>query len=118
MAAWAHVVASLNLFSANILYNGYLVYLWKICIDMRGVKVVHVHLKGKRRDLYFGSITAIYTVLNAEEVGASKDYLLHAGLSGGGTVVTKTAIIKQSTLITSRRDTNQEDNRQRRTEGK
>lgn len=70
---------------------------------MRAIKVIHVHLRGKRRDLYFGSITAIYSVLSAEEVGASKEYLLHAGLSGGGTVMTKCAIIKQSTLITSRR---------------
>lgn len=66
-------------------------------------KVVHVHLKGKRRDLYFGSVSAVYEVLTKEEVGASKGYLLHAGLSGGGTVITKTAIIKQSELIRCRR---------------
>ena len=71
---------------------------------MRAIKVIHVHLRGKRRDLYFGSITAIYSVLSAEEVGASKEYLLHAGLSGGGTIMTKCAIIKQSTLITSRQN--------------
>lgn len=69
-------------------------------MKMRQVKVVHVHLTGKRKDYYFGSITAIYSVLTAEEVGACKEYLLHAGLSGGGTVVTKFAIIKQSALIT------------------
>ena len=62
-------------------------------------KVIHVHLKGKRRDLYFGSISAIYSVLTAEELGMTLNSLLHAGLSGGGTVMTKTAIIKQSTLI-------------------
>lgn len=67
-------------------------------------KVVHVHLKGKRRDLYFGSVSAVYDVLTAEEVGASMSYLLHAGLSGGGTVITKTAIIKQSELIRKRRN--------------
>ena len=72
-------------------------------MSKRGIKVVHVHLIGKRRDLYFGSISAIYTRLTPEEVGATKDYLLHAGLSGGGTVVTKRAMIKQSTLITSPR---------------
>ena len=71
---------------------------------MRAIKVIHVHLRGKRRDLYFGSITAIYSVLSAEEVGASKEYLLHAGLSGGGPIMTKCAIIKQSTLITSRQN--------------
>ena len=51
-------------------------------------KVVHVHLMvGKherRKDFYFSSISAIYTVLTAEEVGATKSYLLHAGLSGNG----------------------------------
>ena len=72
-------------------------------MSKRSIKVVHVHLIGKRRDLYFGSISAIYTRLTAEEVGATKDYLLHAGLSGGGTVVTKRAMIKQSILICSPR---------------
>lgn len=67
-------------------------------------KVIHVHLiqglKGtKRKDWYFSSISAVYTVFTAEEVGATRNYLLHAGLSGNGTVVTKRAVIKQSTLI-------------------
>lgn len=68
-------------------------------------KVIHVHLMGKRKDYYFSSITAVYDILTAEEVGVKKSYLLHAGLSGNGTVITKKAIIKQSTLISgSRRD--------------
>lgn len=67
-------------------------------------KVIHVHLTHpvdgvKQRDWYFGSISAVYTVFTAEQVGATKGYLLHAGLSGNGTVMTKRAIIKQSTLI-------------------
>ena len=66
-------------------------------------KVIHVHLTRpidgtKRRDWYFGSISAVYTVLTAEQIGATKGYLLHAGLSGNGTVITNHAIIKQSTL--------------------
>lgn len=66
-------------------------------------KVVHVHLTGKRRDYYFGSISAVFSVLSAEEVGVTKSYLLHAGLGGGGTVVTRKAIIKQAQLITGSR---------------
>jgi len=66
-------------------------------------KVIHVHLvtrgRYERKDYYFSSISAIYTVLTAEDVGATKNYLLHAGLSGNGSVATKKAIIKQSTLI-------------------
>lgn len=73
-------------------------------------KVVHVHLMvGKhegRKDFYFSSISAIYTVLAAEEIGATKNYLLHAGLSGNGTVMTKRAVIKQSTLISGGRMSN------------
>ena len=67
-------------------------------------KVIHVHLihgieGSKRKDWYFSSISAVYTVLTAEQVGATKNYLLHAGLSGGGSIITKRAVIKQSTLI-------------------
>ena len=46
-----------------------------------------------------------FTVLTPQEVGCGYDYLRRAGLSGGGTVVTKCAIIKQSTLITAPRGT-------------
>ena len=71
-------------------------------------KVIHVHLTGRtrteRRDFYFGSISAVYTVLSPEDVGATKSYLLHAGLSGNGTVCTKKAIIKQSELIRCTRE--------------
>lgn len=62
-------------------------------------KVIHVHLIGKRKDYYFGSITAVYTVLSEDEVGMTRNSLLHAGLAGGGTVITNKAIIKQSALI-------------------
>lgn len=63
------------------------------------IKIIHVHLIGKRKDFYFGSISAIFEVLKEEEVGMTQNTLLHAGLGGGGTVVTKKSIIKQSTLI-------------------
>ena len=82
-------------------YNNYLVYLHHNWVSM--AKVIHVHLlcrsRYERKDYYFASISAIYTVLKPEDVGATKNYLLHAGLSGNGTVITRKAIIKQSTLI-------------------
>lgn len=66
-------------------------------------KVIHVHIfsrpRGERKDFYFSSITAVYSVLSAEDIGAKKSYLLHCGLGGGGSIVTKKAIIKQSVLI-------------------
>lgn len=71
-------------------------------------KVIHVHMTvgnhEGQRDFYFSSIAAVYTVLTPEEIGATQNYLQHAGLSGNGTVCTKRAIIKQSALIGMKRD--------------
>lgn len=70
-------------------------------------KVIHVHIfsrpKGQKKDYYFSSITAVYSVLSKNDIGVGKNYLLHAGLSGNGSIVTKKAIIKQSELISNRR---------------
>ena len=87
----------------KVAYNGYLCNFAVNIRTMGPVKVIHVHLLGRRRDLYFGSIAAIFTVLTPDEVGCGYDYLRRAGLSGGGTVMTKKACIKQSVLITSPR---------------
>ena len=74
--------------------------IWYICsiIETNMAKVIHVHLLHKidgtkQKDWYFSSISAVYTVLTADQVGATKNYLLHAGLSGNGTICTKKAII-------------------------
>ena len=81
--------------------------IWYICsiIETNMAKVIHVHLLHKidgtkQKDWYFSSISAVYTVLTADQVGATKNYLLHAGLSGNGTICTKKAII--CLLYTSR----------------
>lgn len=67
-------------------------------------KVIHVHLTRpiegtRRKDWYFSSIKAVFSVFTADQVGAIYNYLRHAGLSGNGTIVTKRVIIKQFTLI-------------------
>lgn len=67
-------------------------------------KVIHVHLLHnidglRRKDWYFSSITAVYTVLTAEQVGATKNYLLHAGLAGNGTVCTKRPLSSSLSLF-------------------
>ena len=64
-------------------------------------KVIHVHLFFEKKDYYFGSISAIYTVLNDTQIGIKKNSLLHAGLIDGGVKITRRAIIKQSHLIRS-----------------
>ena len=101
------------LFNITLLKLFHIIVIWYICakILLAMAKVIHVHLTHgidgtKRKDWYFSSISAVYTVFTAEQVGATKNYLLHAGLSGNGTICTKKAIIKQSTLISCGRSGN------------
>ncbi len=75
---------------------------------MANLKVIHVHLKGLRKDYYFGSVVAIFQHLTRDQVGCGYNYLRRAGLSGGGTVTTSKAIIKQSVLLTAQRASSDE----------
>lgn len=98
--------AAVRRFYLLVLYQ--IVIIWYICgvisVKKSMSKVIHVHLIGKRKDYYFGSIAAIYSVLTPEQVGMTRNSLAHAGLGGGGAIATKTALIKQSRLIRSARD--------------
>lgn len=63
------------------------------------IKVIHVHLLYEKKNYYFGSIFAIFDVLSEEEVGITKNSLLHAGMTDGSCKITKRAMIIQSHLI-------------------
>ena len=67
-------------------------------------KVIHVPLIEGRKNYYFGSISAIYSVLTEEEVGIKKSSLLHAGLADGGVILNKKAMIRQGELIRGSRE--------------
>lgn len=67
-------------------------------------KIIHVHLIFEKKDFYFGSIAAIYTVLNPDRIGVKLNTLRNAGLSDGSVYPTKRAIIKQSHLIRSKQE--------------
>lgn len=62
-------------------------------------KIVHVHLIYEKKNIYFGSISAIFETLTEEQVGITKSSLLHAGLTDGTVKYTKRAMIIQSHLI-------------------
>ncbi|CDD84018.1 uncharacterized protein BN666_00527 [Bacteroides sp. CAG:462] len=64
-------------------------------------KVVHVHLIFEKKDYYFGSLAAIYSVLGPEEVGVSYNTLRHIRWSETSVHTTNRAIIKIGTLIRS-----------------
>ncbi len=63
------------------------------------IKVIHVHLLYEKKNYYFGSISAIFDVLSEEEVGITKNSLLHVGMTDGSCKITKRAMIIQSHLI-------------------
>ena len=62
-------------------------------------KVIHVQLMKGRKNYYFGSIPAIYSVLTAEEIGIKQGSV---GLSKGGGVLNKKACIRAGELIRSK----------------
>ena len=64
-------------------------------------KVIHVQLLQGRRNYYFGSIPAIYSVLTAEDIGITQSSLERIGLSKGGVVLNKKASIRAGELIRS-----------------
>ena len=92
-----------NIIIQKVANSGYLCIFAENFEIMRQTKCIIVHLTGKRKTLAFGSIAAIFHHLTPEQVGCGYDYLRRAGLSGGGTVVTKRAIIQQTTLLTAPR---------------
>lgn len=65
------------------------------------MKVIHVHLIFKKKDYYFGSLSAVFDYLSENDVGIMKNTLLHR--SSIGTIVTGKAIIRKSTLLRSKR---------------
>lgn len=71
---------------------------------MQMTKVIHVHLIFEKKDYYFGSISAIYGTLMDDQIDIKQSTLLHKGLTDGGVVLTKRAIIRQSHLIRSKQE--------------
>ena len=67
-------------------------------------KVIHVHLIYEKKNLYFGSISAIFDTLTESEVGITKSSLLHAGLTDGSVKYTKRADRKSTRLNSSHTD--------------
>ena len=89
----------------NILFKiSYIVIILYICSKNKTImtKVIHVHLIQGRKNYYFGSIPAIYSVLTAEEIGIKQCSLERAGLSKGGVVLNKKACIMTGELIRSK----------------
>lgn len=66
-------------------------------------KVIHVHLIFEKKNIYFGSISAIFETLTEKQVGITKSSRLHAGLVDDIAKYTKRAMIIQSRLITCTR---------------
>ena len=87
----------------------HIVIIWYICTRIHSnnrvmTKVIHVHLIFEKKNFYFGSISAVYSKLTADQIGMKMSTLLHSGLSDGSSVVTHRSIITQSHLIRNTKD--------------
>lgn len=87
-----------------ILKISYIIIILYICSqkETNMTKVIHVQLLQGRKNYYFGSIPAIYSVLTAEEIGIKQVSLERVGLSKGGVVLNKKAHISAGELIRSK----------------
>lgn len=65
-------------------------------------KIIHVHLIFEKKDYYFGSIAAIYTVLTPEQMGVKYNTLRNAKWKDISVYQTQRAIIKQGEIIRSK----------------
>lgn len=85
----------------------YIYYLHYFCIAIIQItimeKVIHVHLIFEKKDYYFGSFAAIYTVLTADQVGVTYNTLRNAKWKDISVYLTSHAVIKQGSLIRSGR---------------
>ena len=89
----------------NYMFNiSYIITILYICKqkEITMTKVIHVHLMNGRKNYYFGSIPAIYSVLTAEEIGIKQCSLERIGLSKGGVVLNRKACIRAGELIRSK----------------
>lgn len=87
-----------------ILNISYIIIILYICSQKETTmtKVIHVQLLQGRKNYYFGSIPAIYSVLTAEDIGIKQVSLERVGLSKGGIVLNKKAYICAGELIRSK----------------
>ena len=87
----------------EIIKTSYMITILYICDQNIAImtKVIHVQLLQGRRNYYFGSIPAIYSVLTAEDIGITQSSLERVGLSRGGVVLNKKASIRAGELIRS-----------------
>ena len=89
----------------NYMFNiSYIITILYICKqkEITMTKVIHVQLMNGRKNYYFGSIPAIYSVLTAEEIDIKQSSLERVGLSKGGVVLNKKACIRAGELIRSK----------------
>ena len=65
------------------------------------MKVIHVYLIFKKKNYYFGSLSAIFGHLDENDIGIKRSTLLHR--TGDETITTDRAIIIKSILLKCRK---------------
>lgn len=86
---------------ANIQYMHYFCGYKRAKSNME--KIIHVHLIFEKKDYYFGSFAAIYTVLEPSQIGVAYNTLRNARWREISLVQTPRAIIKLGEIIRSER---------------
>lgn len=67
---------------------------------MKEKHIIVVFMVKERKNYYFGSIAAIFTAFNSDDIGFTESYLQHARL---GAVASDRALIKRCPLVVKRK---------------
>lgn len=62
------------------------------------IKVVHVHFYSGHRNFYFGSVTSLYRMFTAEDIGCSETYLRHYLTQEGNHYINQKVLIIRSVI--------------------
>jgi len=66
---------------------------------MKQIKIIHVYFLSSRKNHYFGSVRAVFSVFSEEELGCSYNYLRHILSYDGSCHLSSKAYFHRSTLI-------------------
>lgn len=61
-------------------------------------KVIHVHFYSGHRNFYFGSVTSLYKMFTAKDIGCSETYLRHYLTQEGNHYINQKVLIIRSVI--------------------
>lgn len=73
--------------------------IWHFKKKKMGRKIIHVHFLASHKNYYFGSVSAVYKMFTAQDLGINESYLRHILTEDGNHHLTDKVLIIRSRLL-------------------